>query len=410
MRRLLRKPIALWLMVLILAPLSFGQILHLKTLPSIATSSIYIPFHFTISQENFSLEYQLDLVHLEYPVDKYLIHSYQRKNITALSEISELSWSGTNHTLTLGRNYIHSGPTIRNAGLFSAFSPSLNHIALHSKIFSDWKFEYQLIRLDDRQTDLGVYKRWLYYRRFQFSPGEKWKVGLKDAVLATGLQRGVDLAYLNPASIFQLEQLHGNVEQGTPGQNNDNQLLGLDIEYKICKNRRLYFDFILDEFQIDIVDRDHAQDVFGVTLGIEFTKANQQTFIEYWFGSPWLYTNGGKYTNVEVNNIPLGLLSPNAYGISIGWVKNYEKYRTNFLINIHKQGEQSVNTIWDSVDNKIPLLLADEKLQPELDLRLGFQKNKYLKEFRLTYNLLNSEGLFLILKFNAFDKYWTEKP
>jgi hypothetical protein len=408
--RLPRTPVARLVIVLILVPLGFGQTLHFETLPSISTNSIYIPFHVTTSQENFTLEYQLDLVHLEYPVDKYLIHSYQRKNITALSEISELRWSGASHVVAIGRNYIRSGPAIHNSGLFSAFTPSLNHIALHSKIFRDWKFEYQLIRLDDRQSDLGAYKRWLYYRRLQFSVGGNWKVGLKDAVVATGLQRGVELSYLNPGAVFQLEQLHGNVEVGTAAENNDNQIIGIDFEYRYNKSTRIYFDSIVDEFQIDMADRDYVQDVFGVTLGIEFTKPNSQTYFEYWFGSPWLYTNGGTYTNVEVNNIPLGFLSPNAYGISIGWIKDYQKYRTNMLINIHKQGEQTVNTIWNSVNNRILLLLPEENWQPELDLRLGFKNKNFLKEIRLTYNILNSEGLFLILKFKAFDKQWNENP
>ena len=410
MMRLPRAPAILYVMVLMAAPLGYGQTLHLETLPSISTNSIYIPFHFTSSRENITLEHQLALVHLDYPIEKYLIHSYQRKNITAISEISELRWSGTHHNVAIGRNYIHSGPTVRNSSLFSTFTPSLNHIALNLNVFRDWRFEYQLIRLDDRKADVGVYKRWLYYRRFQFSVGENWTFGAKDIVLATGLQRGIDLAYLNPAALFELEQLHGNVEEGTPGQNNDNQLLGLDIEYRIKENSRIYFDFIIDEFQIDIADRELLQDVFGMTSGIEFKKSDQQIFLEYWFGSPWLYTNGGQYTNVEVNNIPLGFLSPNSYGVSIGWIQNYEKYRTNILVNIHKQGEQTVDTIWDSVDNRIPLLLPDENWQPELDLRLGFKERKFIKEIRVTYNLLNSEGLFLILKFSAFDKQWNENP
>jgi hypothetical protein len=408
--RLPRTAVDLLVRLILVTQIAFAATASFDLQPSFATNSFIIPFHFSTSFGSLALEHQFDLMHIDFPTDKYLIHSYQRRNITALTEISELRWISTKHTVSIGRNYIQSGPAIRNSGLFSAFTPSLNHIALHSIIFGNWKLEYQLIRLDDRKTDLGAYKRWLYYRRLQFSIGEKWKVGLKDAVVSTGLQRAVDLSYLNPGAIFQLEQLHGNVEEGTAGQNNDNQLIGIDIEYRYNKSTRIYFDCIVDEFQIDIASRDHAQDVFGMTLGIEYTKPNRQTFFEYWIGSPWLYTNGGTYANVEVNNLPLGLLSPNAYGISMGWIQDYPKYRTNMLINIHKQGKQTVNTIWNSVDNKIPLLLPDEKWQPELDLRLGFQKKKYLKEIRLTYNLLNSEGLFLIFKFTAFDKYWTEKP
>jgi hypothetical protein len=350
------------------------------------------------------------LLHLEYPVDKYLIHSYQRKNITALSEISELRWSGASHVVAIGRNYIRSGPAMRNSGLFSAFTPSMNHASLYLELFRRFKFDYRLIRLDDRQSTQGVYKRWLYFRRLQFSFGDNWTVGLKDIVLATGLQRGIDLAYLNPAASFQLEQLHGNVEEGTAGENNDNQILGIDLEYRFNKSTRIYFDSIVDEFQIDMADRDHVQDVFGVTLGIEFSKPNQQTYIEYWFGSPWLYTNGGKYTNVEVNNIPLGFLSPNAYGLSIGWKQDYSKYKINILLDVYKQGTQTVNTNWNSVDNKIPLGLPNENWQPELDFRFGFKERRLIQEIRMTYDLLNSDGFFLILQFRAFDKQWNEKP
>ena len=408
--RLAKTPIALWLVVYLATRLSFAATANFDVQPSFATNSFFIPLHFLASMGNLRLEHQSDIIHLDYPDDTYLIHSYQRKNITALSEVSELRWVDKNMMIAVGRNYVRSGPTIRNSSLFSAFTPSLNHISLTLNIIGATKFEYQLIRLDDRHSDLGVYKRWLYYRRLQFSMGENWKVGLKDIVLATGVQRGVDLAYLNPGAVFQLEQLHGNVEKGTPGQNNDNQLLGLDIDYRTRKNSRIYFDFILDEFQIDAADRDHVQDVFGLTLGREYTRQNQKIYFEYWFGSPWLYTNGGSYTNVEVNNIPLGYLSPNAYGISIGWIQDYEKHYTDMLINVHKRGEQTINTVWNSVDNKIPLLLLDENWQPELDLRLGFKNKKFLKEIRVTYNLLDSEGLLLMLKFNAFEKEWTDQP
>ena len=410
MKKIPRILLAFWVTVQLFTPTSFAESLQVRAQPSLSVGSFYIPLHFSSSIGGLSFEHQLDILQTQFPSDKYLIHSYQRKKITALSEISELHWSDGRHTVAIGRNYIHSGPTLRNSGLFSSYTPSLNHIGMDLSVFRDWRYEYQLIRLDDRQTEMGTYKRWMYYRRLQFSVGANWTIGLKDVVLSTGLQRGVDLSYLNPGAIFQLEQLHGNVEEGTRGDNNDNQMLGLDLEYWFKKNSRIYFDFILDEFQIDSADRELLQDVFGLTSGIEFNTSDRQIFIEYWFGSPWLYTNGGTFTNVEVNNIPLGYISPNAYGVSLGWSQEYQKYQTNILININKQGEQTVNTTWNSVDNRIPLLLPDEKWKPELDLRLGFKKARFLKEIRLTYNLLNSDGLYLILKFNAFDKQWSDSP
>lgn len=370
---------------------------------SVATKSFSIPFDFVTSNQNFNLENRFIIFSRNYPTDSYMIHSYDRKDVTLVTEISEFKWLFMNQSFSVGRNYIRSGPTMRNAGLFSSFTPSLNHASLHLELWDKVEYNYHLIRLDDRQSDEGAYKRWGYYRRLQFPVGTRLILGLKDFVLATGVQRGVDFAYLNPAAIFQLEQLHGNVEEGTPGANNDNQMMGMDIDFKLGNQKRFYFDFLLDEFQIDVADRDHAQDVFGLTLGFEQKSTENSIFIEYWLASPWLYTNGGKFTNVEVNQIPLGYIAPNAYGFSFGWKHNFEKHQTFCLINMHKQGDQTVSTPWDSVDNIISLGLPDAKWEPELDLRFQYAEHKILKEFRLTYNLLNSRGFQLIATFQGLN-------
>jgi hypothetical protein len=376
--------------------------------PRIGDHSFSVPVSFEIQNGPFTINHQFVLSDKAFPSERYWVNSYHRENISLISEFSTIAWTSDISKLNIGRNYISSGPRAYNSGLFSAFSPSLDHVAFELSLGRHLTYEYQLIRLDDRQSDIGAYKRWIYYRRLETHLGERIKFGLKDFVLATGVQRGVDLAYLNPAAIFQLEQLHGNTEAGTAGQNNDNQIMGFDVEYTTRAGSRIYFDFILDEFQIDAKDRKHVQDVFGLTLGTELKRGKNTSFIEYWLASPWLYTNGGEYTNIETNGFSIGYLSPNAYGVTLGYSMEHSKYQPTVLVNVYKQGDQSVNTVWDSVDNRIPIGLSDQNWQSAFDLRLGIKNNRYIKELRATYDLLNSEGFHLILTFQALDWHWSD--
>ena len=48
--------------------------------------------------------------------------------------------------------------------------------------------------------------------------------------------------------------------------------MGLNIKHNINDNLNFNFSILIDDFQIDIEDRDRYQDVFGYKFGIEIVK------------------------------------------------------------------------------------------------------------------------------------------
>ena len=70
--------------------------------------------------------------------------------------------------------------------------------------------------------------------------------------------------------IFQAEQLHqiDREDQKNISGNNDNGMLGFDLKYQIGSQKYIYSEFLIDDFQIDNVDRKKVNDVFGFILGV----------------------------------------------------------------------------------------------------------------------------------------------
>jgi hypothetical protein len=364
--------------------------------PQVSQNSFLVPVNTNIRDGNFSLVQSILIMRLNHPVERTQIYSYSRSDVTLLTERSKLSYSNNSLKVGIGRDYIKSGPTYMNGPLFSSYTPSLDHISFNYVLPNGLEYEYFLIRLNDEQSDSGVYKRWLYFRRFGIAFG-KLNLGLKDIVLSSGMQRGVELNYLNPGAFFQLEQLHGHVESGDGGENNDNQLIGIDLSYKFSEGKSFYLDFILDEFQIDITDRASVQDVFGLTVGAQIILVDKMIIIEYYLASPWLYTNGGLFTNVNYYGFSLGLRAPQSHGISLLAEKKTFIGTLNCTMHMYQVEAQTVRTEWNSRDNRIPIYDFEDRWSTELHLKLSFSQTKYLDYIGMTYNLNESAGLHLLI-------------
>jgi hypothetical protein len=368
----------------------------------LSNQSFGLPINARWASGNLSLRNRLRLQHIDHPNARYLIQAYDRSNITMLTEFSGLSYTNDLITAEVGRSYLKSSPATFNAPLFSSYAPSLDNVSVTISPRNLFTYDFKLIRLDDRQSDAGVYKRWIYYRRLAVHFGNI-HIALKDVVLASGIQRGVDLGYLNPGAVYQLEQLHGRVEAGTPGQNNDNQIMGFDVEYKPTKKFRAYGDFILDEIQVDAADRKRFQDVFGFCVGFEKIGPSWKINLEYFLSSPWLYTNGGEFTNFEFYGRPIGLRAPHSHGFSLAYEMEKPDYIFSTSTSIYQIGSQSVVSEWNSENNKISLFSGEQEWKSELDVTVHFPQKKYIDHLRITYELLDSDGWYLMVGFKLFD-------
>jgi hypothetical protein len=400
MQQLPRKWLGITIMMLLLLPLEARLQLKTEFIPEISQRSFWAPLHASLSRQNITIRQHLVLFHINHPSAAYIIQEYNRSNISLVSEVSILEYETDILKLEIGRDYIHSGPSIINSTLFSSWSPSFDHIGLKLSRFLGFDYEYQLLRLDNRENEYGSFHRWLYYRRLSYDTGHGVIVGVKDAVLATGIKRGVDFYYLTPGAIFELEQLHnhiGAVENART--NNDNHIIGFDIAFIIQNWGSLYVDGIIDEFQIDAADRQDVQDVFGINIGFQKTLKHGSLVVEYFLSSPWLYTNGGQFTNVEYYNYSIGLRTPQSHGLSLIHVFDGKKWNSDVQISLYQKGKQDLGIVWDADGNKIPLYDFSDRVEVEVDARIEFKEYQYLDHFRVCYNLLDQSDLHFMIGF-----------
>lgn len=376
--------------------------------------SFSIPFTiFYEVNKNLSIKHSNRLYSLNHPHLKYLHHSKSRGNKTAINEESYIEYKNKNISFTLGRKYV----SINNKLMISDFSNSFDQLNFNFNKHN-FEFNYYIFKMNNEittnQNDQIIYiSRWLYYRDYIFNINKKTKLTISESVIATGENRNIDLYYLTPFGLFLAEQYH-NLKRIDGGDsltlNNDNAFMGLDIKHNINDNLNFNFSILIDDFQIDIEDRDRYQDVFGCKFGIEIVKNKFNLSISYNYASPWLYLNNGTFTNLQQNNFPIGLKYPHYHSLQTNFKYFDERMNTSFILIASEKGNQNLNTAWeaemDGPDDYIPFYEFSERLPIELYVKIEPQNSKkYLPNFILYHNFLNSNNTAIALEWNLMFNY-----
>lgn len=151
-------------------------------------------------------------------------------------------------------------------------------------------------------AELGQRKKWAVMHYFNWNIGEKWSVGLFDAVVwqdddSVG-KRGFEMSYANPIIFLRAVEY-------TTGSS-DNAMVGLNLKYKISSNTKIYAQLVLDELRLkEYVDnKGWWANKFGVQLGVRsrnvFGIENLNGFTEFNLVKPYTYTHKNtlrSYTN-----------------------------------------------------------------------------------------------------------------
>tara|TARA_Y100001970_G_scaffold291294_1_gene427895 strand:+ start:993 stop:2243 length:1251 start_codon:yes stop_codon:yes gene_type:complete len=382
------------------------------------TLSIPLILDYNIT-ENLSIHHTNRFYNIHHPSWRYLYQKNQRDDLTMISEISYFLFSKDNISFKIGRDYMDSNSGRINDLFFSSFSPSLNHLMFNFDN-PDFQGTMSIIKLDNRSincdNDINSYcddlddgkhniNRWFYYRHISWSITDKLKIGLSDAIISTGEDRGVEFYYLMPLGSFQAEQLHNIsrkdfVEEGVGyGINNDNGFLGFDIDYKIDDRSSMYTSLLIDDFQIDVEDRDFMQDVFSFMAGYSSQFKNIDFIIEYSYASPWMYINSGLYTNLEYNKLSLGIRNPHSQSIDLKF--DFKINEKSFTIFVHKEqiGNHTFDTDWNAWENKIDYFDFSKTLNAEVFFQYHSNK-KYFPNILFYNNWKQSNNNELILTWN----------
>jgi len=199
--------------------------------------------------------------------------------------------------LLLGRDHLRWGPGYQDVLLLSDRIPPFDMAKLEGNLGS-LKLIFFAAALDRFWVDDYGFmaKRYLAGHRINMKLKFGLEMGVSEVVLYGGEERDLEPYYLNPLLPFYGEQ-HNR-------RRDDNILWGFDITLSSFRNKEVYFELLVDDFQYDFESEPHQTgfqlglkyaDPFGLRrswFNAEYTKVNNWVYGQ---NKPWnLYTYHGR--------------------------------------------------------------------------------------------------------------------
>jgi hypothetical protein len=204
--------------------------------------------------------------------------------------------------LLLGRDHLRWGPGREDVLLLSDQIPPFDMVKLEAGVGS-FKLIYFATVLDQVYAPPLHYrfsgfwaKRYLSGHRINMKLKFGLEVGISEVVLYGGENRDPEPYYLNPLLPYYGEQ-HNRAKD-------DNILWGFDVALSTFKDKEVYFELLVDDFQYDFESEPHQTgfqlglkwvDPFGVErsyFNVEYTRINNWVYGQ---NKPWnVYTYHGR--------------------------------------------------------------------------------------------------------------------
>ena len=189
--------------------------------------------------------------------------SYSRNNISASINNAFFQFDLKNIYLRLGKSSNWWNQSFSRSIIQSGLYPSFNHILFRYKI-ANFQFELLNGQLGSSKTQEGNrIKRFMAGTRFRFNIKNKTLITVGQQIIYTGVNRGVEISYLNPFIPYFFSGLEDE-EDGFPFDN-DNTILFIDFKHEVNLNMSLFAELLVDDIQIDNTGLDHA---FGYKIGM----------------------------------------------------------------------------------------------------------------------------------------------
>ena len=195
-------------------------------------------------------------------------------------------------------------------------------------------------------AELGQRKKWAVMHYLNWNIGDKWSVGLFDAVIwqdddSVG-KRGFEMSYANPIIFLRAAEF-------TTGSS-DNAMVGLNLKYKLSVQSKLYAQLVIDELKISEYFNNNGwwANKYGLQLGIRSHNIlginNLNGFTEINMVKPYTYTH--RNTLRSYTNYGDALAHP----LGANFVENvsrveytHHRWTTMLQINYAKYGVDSAN-------------------------------------------------------------------
>jgi len=321
--------------------------------------------------------------------------NYQKFNLSMGFESAYFAYINNYIKIKYGRAPISWGESTRYSIIHSKMMPHYDNLLIS---FNKYNFKYEMFlgqlnsKLSDNiqnENQLRI-KRFISGHRLSWYPNQKISFSLGEQVIYTGLNRSLEMAYLNPFIPYFLVGLDNNENEANSfgSGDNDNSMLFLHWRFNLNEKISIYSELIVDDFQIDKTIRDNQ---LGLKIGFAGTRSSNANYfswlVEWTKIDKWTYLHQGQYTNWTHKGHPIGyLFGPDIENVLIQF-KYKLKHNYDIISNLNylKKGSNSFSTNWDN-DNQKKSYAKYVNLRFQ-NFKIAKTFNKYIIEFGLATNV-----------------------
>ena len=341
-------------------------------------------------------------------------NDYHRYNMGGSFENTFLRYNGSDFFISIGGQPIRWGESSISSIIHSGISPSFNKFLVNIEKYG-FRFEMFSGQLNSAvsnssDSDEGQrIKRFIAGHRLTWKFKKKISLSFGEQIIYSGLNRGLEMAYLNPFMPFFVVGLENKENEFNTinGGDNDNSMLFLHGRFNLNKFMSIYSELIIDDYQIDKTIRDNQS---GFTIGLDGIWKDNSRFVwafEWTKIDPWTYLHQGQFTNWTHKDHPIGY----HFGLDLENFQFHFKYKINNNLdlisnfNYLRKGPNSFESNWENnnqedqnIENEyffVNSLSIIKKLN-NLMLKIGFSNNLIKNDFAIINNNINQKNNFFI--------------
>ncbi len=340
-----------------------------------------------------------------------------KKNLTGYLDQAYLHWETKYLKILLGRDNQNWSPFLGDGLLFSGQSPALDQIRLSMQL-GYFRFSYFSSVLDKifDPDSARFANRYISAHSINFKHPKGIELGLSETVIYGGINRSVELYYLNPILPYYVEQFNQNAP--------DNILWSLTFDLSFWKDKEFYGEFLIDDFQYDFKSEPHQIGyLVGTRLAHLFKLDGSYFNLEYGRIGFWVYGADILWNRFSYHDRNLGsALGPDADLIQGSYLYHLRRdFSLQFSTSYKRKGEGKIDMVYPNPLPAVPkfpsgvvektsvfeilgVFQPDAKLKIDLGLQLQSRKNisniadknirgEFSLNLRIEYNFWKEKGI-----------------
>ena len=141
--------------------------------------------------------------------------------------------------------------------------------------------------------------------KLNYFNGKNLSFSIGEQIIYTGEERGLELVYLNPFVPYFFTSIEGTELEN--GYDNDNSMIFIDFRFNYHNKRSIFSEILIDDFQLDKTNKDHALGLkFGIDGSEKILGYPIHWVAEYTNVNQWTYLHPGQNTSWENKGRPIG--------------------------------------------------------------------------------------------------------